>query len=103
MALKVKNDDNDKSSKNEDTKFKSYITKQFKKFIKNANVKASDKDHKQSGFSQFNSQDKGKKEFKDAGQSNNVLAGPKCYRCQGFGHMKQNVPYISNPLAQAKP
>ena len=60
MALKVKNDDNDKSSKNEDTKFKSYITKQFKKFIKNANVKASDKDHKQSGFSQFNSQDKGK-------------------------------------------
>jgi len=44
MALKVKNDDNNVSSEDEDTKFKSYITRQFKKFIKNANVKASDKD-----------------------------------------------------------
>ena len=52
MALKVEDDDNDESSKDEDTKLKSCITKQFKKFIKNANVKASDKDHKQSGFSQ---------------------------------------------------
>ena len=67
MALKVKNDDNDKSSKDEDTKLKSYITRQFKKFIKNANVKVGDKDCKQSAFSQFKSQDKGKREFKDAG------------------------------------
>ena len=44
MTLKVKNDDNDESYKVEDTKFKSYITRQFKKFIKNANVKASDKE-----------------------------------------------------------
>ena len=44
MTLKVKNDDNDESYKDEDTKFKSYITRQFKKFIKNANVKASDKE-----------------------------------------------------------
>ena len=44
MALKVKNDDKDESSEDEDTKFKSYITRQFNKFIKNANVKASDKD-----------------------------------------------------------
>ena len=43
MALKTKNDDNDESSDDEDTKLKSYITKQFKNFIKNANVKASDK------------------------------------------------------------
>ena len=27
-------------------KFKSYITRQFKKFIKNVNVKANDKNHK---------------------------------------------------------
>ena len=46
MALKVKNDDNDESSEDEDSKFKSYITRKFKKFIKNVNVKASDKDHK---------------------------------------------------------
>ena len=55
MALKDKNDDNDEFSKDEDTKFKSYITRQFKKFIKNANLKASDKDRKQSGFFQFKS------------------------------------------------
>ena len=45
MALKTKNDDNDELFDDEDTKLKSYITKQFKKFIKNANVKAGDKDH----------------------------------------------------------
>ena len=50
MALKIKNDDNDESSEDEDTKLKSYITRQFKKFIKNVNVKASDKDRKKSGF-----------------------------------------------------
>ena len=69
MALKIKNDDNDESSEDEDTKLKSYITRQFKKFIKNVNVKASDKDRKQSAFSQFKSQDKGKREFKDLGQA----------------------------------
>ena len=58
MALKTKNDDIDESPNDEDTKLKSYITKKFKKFIKNANVKASDKDRKQSTFSQFKSQDK---------------------------------------------
>ena len=51
MALKAKNDDKDESSENENSEFKSYITRQFKKFIKNANVKANDKDRTQSGFS----------------------------------------------------
>ena len=55
MALKIKNDDNDESSEDEDTKLKSYITKQFKKLIKNANVQTGDKDRKQSVFSQFKS------------------------------------------------
>ncbi|XP_030930595.1 NAD-dependent protein deacetylase HST1-like [Quercus lobata] len=76
MALKVKNDDNDESSEDEDTKFNSYITRQFKKFIKDANVKASDKDRKQSRFFQFKSQDKGKREFKDVDQRNNVPTAP---------------------------
>ena len=67
MALKTKNDDNDETFDDEDTKLKSYITRQLKKFIKNANVKAGDKDHKQTTFSQYKSQDKGKREFKDAG------------------------------------
>ena len=43
MVLKVKNDDKDESSKDKDTKQKSYITREFKKFIKNVNVKASDR------------------------------------------------------------
>ena len=55
MALKTKNDDNDESSDDEDTKLKSYISRKFKKFIKNVNVKPSDKDRKHSAFSQFKS------------------------------------------------
>ena len=55
MALKTKNNDNDEPFDDEDTKLKSYITKQFKKFIKNVNVKAGDKDCKQSAFVQFKS------------------------------------------------
>ena len=46
MALKMKNGDGDESSEDENSKFKSYITRKFQKFIKNVNVKASDKDHK---------------------------------------------------------
>ena len=46
---------------------KSYITKQFKKFMKNVNGKGFDKDSRQSSSSQFKRQDKGKKDAKDGG------------------------------------
>ena len=39
MALKAKSSDTDKSSDDDDSKMKSYITRQFKKFMKNANAK----------------------------------------------------------------
>ena len=39
MALKAKNSDTDESLDDEDSKMKSYITRQFKKFMKNANAK----------------------------------------------------------------
>ena len=39
MALKAKNNDTDESSNDEDSKMKSYITRQFKKFMKNANAR----------------------------------------------------------------
>ena len=39
MALKAKNNDTNESSNNDDSKMKSYITRQFKKFMKNANAK----------------------------------------------------------------
>ena len=38
MALKVKSSDTDESSDNEDSKMKSYITRQFNKFMKNVNA-----------------------------------------------------------------
>ena len=55
MALKAKSSDTDESSDDEDSKIKSYITKQFKKFMKNANGKGFDKDIRQSSSSQFKS------------------------------------------------
>ena len=55
MALKAKSIDTNESSDDEDSKMKSYITRQFKKFIKNANAKGFDKDRKQSSSSQFKS------------------------------------------------
>ena len=65
MALKTKSNETDESSDDEDSKMKSYITRQFKKFMKNVNAKGFDKDCKQSSSSQFKSQDKGKKDAKD--------------------------------------
>ena len=58
MALKAKSSDTDESSDNKDSKMKSYITRQFKKFMKNTNAKGFDKDHKQSSSFQFKNQDK---------------------------------------------
>ena len=70
----------DESSDDEDSKMKSYITRQFKKFIKNANVKGFYKDRKQSSSFQFKSQDRGKKDFKDGSQYT-IPSRPKCFRC----------------------
>ena len=81
MALKAKNSDTDESSDNEDSKMKSYITRQFKKLMKNANGKGFDKNRRQSSSSQFKSQDKGKKDARDGGQYT-VPTRPKCFGCQ---------------------
>ena len=51
MTLKVKISDTDESSDNVDSKMNSYITRQFKNFMKNANGKSFDKDRKQSSSS----------------------------------------------------
>ena len=55
MALKDKSSDTDESSNDEDSKMKSYIIRQFKKFMKNANGKGFNKDRRQSSSSQFKS------------------------------------------------
>ena len=55
MASKAKSSDIHESSDDEDSKIKSYITRQFKKFMKNANTKGFDKDRKQSSSLQFKS------------------------------------------------
>ena len=51
MALKAKGNDTDESLDDEDSKMKSYITRHFKKFMKNANGKGFDKDRRQSSSS----------------------------------------------------
>ena len=44
--MKDKSNDTNESSDDEDFKMKSYITRQFKKFMKNANGKGFDKDRR---------------------------------------------------------
>ena len=101
MALKAKSSETNESSIDEDSKMKSYITRQFKKFMKNANGKGFDKDHRQSNSSQFKGQDKGKKDAKEGGQYI-VPAGPKCFGCQGFGHMKHECPTYLKSIGKSK-
>ena len=81
MALNAKSSDTDESSNDEDSKIKSYITRQFKKFMKNANAKGFDKNYTQSSLSQFKNQDKGKKDARDGGQYT-IPSRPKCFGCQ---------------------
>ena len=101
MALKAKSSNTDESSDDEDSKMKSYITRQFKKFIKNANGKSFDKDRRQSNSSQFKSKDKGKNDARDDGQYT-VPSGPKCFGCQGFDHMKQKCPTYLKTIGKSK-
>ena len=46
MALKAKSNDSNESLDDEDSNIKFYITRQFKKFMKNANGKNFDKDRR---------------------------------------------------------
>ena len=101
MALKAKSSDIDESSDDKDSKMKSYITRQFKKFMKNANAKGFDKDRKQSSLSQFKGQDKRKKDARDGGQYT-VPSGLKCFGCQGFRHMKQECPTYLKTIGKSK-
>jgi len=80
---------------------KSYVTRQFKKFMKNANAKGFDKDHKQSSSFQFKSQDRGKNDAKD-GDQYIIPFEPKCFGCQGFGHMKQECPIYLKSIRKSK-
>ena len=45
-SLKAKSNETDKSSNDKECKMKSYITRQFKNFMKNTNAKGFDKDRK---------------------------------------------------------
>ena len=69
--------------------------------MKNANAKGFDKDRRQSSSSQFNSQDKRKKDARDGGQYT-VPSGPKCFACQGFGYMKQECPTYLMTIGKSK-
>ena len=69
--------------------------------MKNANGKGFDKDRRQSSSSQLKSQDKGKKDAKDGSQYT-IPVGPKCFECQGFGHMKQKCPIYLKTIGKSK-
>ena len=69
--------------------------------MKNANSKGFDKDRKKSSSLQFKSQDKGKKDARDGGQYT-IPLGPKCFGCQGFGHMKQECPTYFKTIGKSK-
>ena len=101
MALKVKSSETDESFDDEDSKMKSHITRQFKKFMKNTNGKGFNMDRRQSSSFKFKGQDKGKKDAKEGGQYN-VPAGPKCFGCQGFGHMKHECPTYLKSIGKSK-
>ena len=101
MALKAKSSDTNESSDDEDSKMKSYITRQFKKFMTNANGKGFDKDCRQSNSSQFKSQEKEKKDARDGGQYT-VPSEPKCFGCKGFSHMKQECPIYLKTIGKSK-
>ena len=64
------------------------ISKKKKKIIKNANVKIIEKEPKKYGFTLKKSLDKPNKENKECGQKTNIPSSPKCFGCQGYGHMK---------------
>ena len=101
MALNAKSNDTAESSDDEHSKMKSYITRLFKKFMKNANTKGFDKDREQSNSSQFKNQVKGKKDARDGGQFT-VPSRPKCFGCQGFSHMKQEYPTYLKTIGKSK-
>ena len=69
--------------------------------MKNANAKGFDKDHKQFSSSHFKRQDRGKKDVKDGSQYN-IPSEPKCFGCQGFGHMKQEYPTYLKLVGKSK-
>ena len=101
MTLKAKSNETDKSSDDENSKMKSYITRKFMKFMKNVNAKGFDKDRKQSSSSHFKSQDRGKKDAKNGSQYN-IPSEPKCFGCQGFGHIKHEYPTYLKLVGKSK-
>ena len=69
--------------------------------MKNSNGNGFNKNRRQSSSSQFKSQDKGKKDARDDDQYT-VLVGPKCFGCQGFGHMKHECPTHLKSIGKSK-
>ena len=69
--------------------------------MKNDNTKGFDKDRKQSSSSQLKNQDKGKNNAR-YGSQYTIPSGPKCFRCQGFGHMKEECLMYLKTIGKSK-
>ena len=100
MALKAKSNETDESSDDEDSKIKSYITRQFKKFMKNANVKGFDKDNPILLISKAKIEER-----RMIRMVISTLFPPnqtKVLRMSRFGHMKQECPTYLKSVGKNK-
>lgn len=102
FSLKVKDDEEEEPSNDEETRLKAYITRKFKKFIKNKNVQLKDKDRKKSSFNSNKIQDKLNKEYKKLSQSTTIQSRPKYFGFQDCGHMKPECPTYFKPISKSK-
>ena len=98
MALKAKSSDTEESLDDEDSKMKSYITRQFKKFMKNANGNGFDKDRRQSSPHSSKPKIKGKRML---GMEVSILflqdqsaLGVKVFKCS---NMCENIRAVQTP------
>ena len=101
MALKAKSSDTDESSDDEDFKMKFYITRKFKKFMKNAMERVLTRTIGNLVLRSSKVKTKGKKDVRDGSQYT-VPTGPKCYKCQGFSHMKHECPTYLKSIGKSK-
>ena len=60
------------------------------------------KEPRKFGFTLKKSLDKPNKENKECVQKTNIPSSPKCFGCQGYGHMKQECPTYLMSIGKSK-
>ena len=102
MALKAKNDEEDELFEDENSKFKSYITRQFKKFIKNVYVKAKTRIASSLGFLNLSLKINSRENPKKVDKVATFQLVQNAIAVKGTDTWSMNVLSISSQLARAK-